>query len=144
MMYLLDTCVISETRAKKPDPAVMEWLSKQDPNTLFMSAISVGEIKNGICLLGNTKKAKELSKWLDELVASFGSRVLSVNITVAECWGVSLAACSRAGTPRPAIDALIAATAKVDNLILVTRNVRDMQGLGVKLLNPFSASRATA
>ena len=144
MMYLLDTCVISETRAKKPNPAVMEWLSRQDPNTLFMSAISVGEIKNGIYLLGNTKKAKELSKWLDELVASFGSRVLSVNTTVAECWGVSLAACSRAGTPRPAIDALIAATAKVDNLILVTRNVRDMQGLGVKLLNPFSASRATA
>jgi len=143
-MYLLDTCVISETRAKKPNPAVMEWLSRQDPNTLFMSAISVGEIKNGIYLLGNTKKAKELSKWLDELVASFGSRVLSVNTTVAECWGVSLAACSRAGTPRPAIDALIAATAKVDNLILVTRNVRDMQGLGVKLLNPFSAGRATA
>ena len=144
MMYLLDTCVISETRAKKPNPAVMEWLSRQDPNTLFMSAISVGEITNGINLLGNTKKAKELSKWLDELVASFGSRVLSVNTTVAECWGVSLAACSRAGTPRPAIDALIAATAKVDNLILVTRNVRDMQGLGVKLLNPFSAGRATA
>ena len=143
-MYLLDTCVISETRAKKPNPAVMEWLSRQDPNTLFMSAISVGEIKNGINLLGNTKKAKELSKWLDELVASFGSRVLSVNTTVAECWGVSLAACSRAGIPRPAIDALIAATAKVDNLILVTRNVRDMQGLGVKLLNPFSANRATA
>ena len=143
-MYLLDTCVISETRAKKPNPAVMEWLSRQDPNTLFMSAISVGEITNGIYLLGNTKKAKELSKWLDELVASFGSRVLSVNTTVAECWGVSLVACSRAGTPRPAIDALIAATAKVDNLILVTRNVRDMQGLGVKLLNPFSAGRATA
>ena len=138
MMYLLDTCVISETRAKKPNPGVMEWLSKQDPNTLFMSAISVGEIKNGICLLGNTKKAKELSKWLDELVASFGSRVLSVNTTVAECWGASLAECSRTGTPRPAVDALIAATAKVDNLVLVTRNVRDMQGLGAKLLNPFS------
>ena len=139
MMYLLDTCVISETRAKKPNPTVMEWLSKQDPNTLFMSAISVGEIKNGIYLLGNTKKARELSKWLDELVASFGSRVLSVNTTVAECWGTTLAACSRVGTPRPAIDALIAATAKVDNLVLVTRNVRDMQGMGVKLLNPFSA-----
>ena len=137
-MYLLDTCVISETRAKKPNPAVMEWLSKQDPNTLFMSAISVGEIKNGICLLGNTKKAKELSKWLDELVTSFGSRVLSVNTTVAECWGAALAACSCAGTPRPAVDEMIAATAKVDNLVLVTLNVRDMQGLGAKLLDPFS------
>lgn len=143
-MYLLDTCVISETRAKKPNPAIMEWLSKQDPNTLFMSTISVGEIKNGICLLGETKKARELSKWLDELVASFGSRVLPVNTTVAKCWGATLAACSRAGTPRPAVDALIAATAKVDNLVLVTRNVRDMQGLGVKLLDPFSGSRATA
>lgn len=139
MMYLLDTCVISETRAKKPDAAVIEWLSSQTPETLFLSAISIGEIKNGICLLGETKKAKALSAWLAELETSFGQRVLSVNATVAECWGEMLAENARVGRTLPAIDALIAATAKVDSLVLVTRNVRDMEGTGVKLLNPFSS-----
>ena len=137
-MYLLDTCVISETRAKKPDPTVIEWLSRQPPETLYLSAISIGEIKNGICMLGDTKKARALSEWLNELQATFSPRILSVNATVAECWGEILAANAKSGNTRPAIDALIAATAKVDNLILVTRNVRDMDGMGVKILNPFS------
>ena len=60
-MYLLDTCVISETRQKKPNRKVIEWLSRQDANTLFVSAVTIGEIKNGICALGSTKKAKELA-----------------------------------------------------------------------------------
>ena len=137
-MYLLDTCVISETRAKKPDAAVIEWLSRQPPETLYLSVLSIGEIKNGICMLGDTKKARALSEWLNELQATFSPRVLSVNATVAECWGEILAANAKSGNTRPAIDALIAATAKVDNLILVTRNVHDMDGMGVKLLNPFS------
>lgn len=137
-MYLLDTCVISETRAKKPDPTVIEWLSRQPPETLYLSTITIGEIKNGICMLGDTKKARALSEWLNELQATFSPRVLSVNATVAECWGEILAANAKSGNTRPAIDALIAATAKVDNLILVTRNIRDMDGMGVKLLNPFS------
>ena len=137
-MYLLDTCVISETRAKKPDAAVIEWLSRQPPETLYLSTITIGEIKNGICMLGDTKKARALAEWLNELQATFSPRVLSVNATVAECWGEILAANAKSGNTRPAIDALIAATAKVDNLILVTRNVRDMDGMGVKILNPFS------
>ena len=137
-MYLLDTCVISETRAKKPDAAVIEWLSRQPPETLYLSVLSIGEIKNGICMLGDTKKARALSEWLNELQATFSPRILSVNATVAECWGEILAANAKSGNTRPAIDALIAATAKVDNLILVTRNVHDMDGMGVKLLNPFS------
>ena len=137
MMYLLDTCVVSETRAKSPNAAVMGWLSRQTPETLYLSAISIGEIKNGICLLGNTRKARELSAWLNELETTFGPRVLSVNATVAECWGEILAESARAGKTRPAIDALIAATAKVDNLTLVTRNVHDMEGMGIQLLNPF-------
>ena len=137
-MYLLDTCVISETRAKKPDAAVVEWLSRQPPEALYLSALSIGEIKNGICMLDDTKKARALSEWLNELQATFSPRILSVNATVAECWGEILAANAKSGNTRPAIDALIAAMAKVDDLVLVTRNVRDMEGMGVKLLNPFS------
>lgn len=138
MTYLLDTCVISETRAKKPDAGLVEWMSRQDSGSLYISAISIGEIKKGICLLGATKKARELLDWLAKLQTAFGRRILSVNTSVAECWGRLLAENARAGRTRPAIDALIAATAKIDGHVLVTRNERDMQGMGVEVLNPFS------
>lgn len=137
-MYLLDTCVLSETRNKRPNREVVQWLSEQDPNTLFVSTISIGEIKNGICALGDTRKARELSGWLSDIERDFASRILSVNVTVAECWGEIMADASAAGYPRPPIDALIAATAKVDDLTLVTRNITDMAHTGVRLLNPFS------
>jgi len=136
-MYLLDTCVLCETRNKTPNRGVIEWLRKQDPAALYLSAITVGEIRNGICALGDTRKARELSKWLSEVESSFSSRILSVNVTVAECWGETMATAESLGKPRPPIDALIAATAKVDHLTLVTRNIKDMEHTGVKLLNPF-------
>ena len=138
-MYLLDTCVLSETRKKKPDPKVMDWLSRQDPNLLFLSAVSIGEIRSGIASLGLTKKARELSAWLTDLEKAFASRILSVNFTVAECWGETMAAAAKARFPRPPVDALIAACAKVDNMTLVTRNVDDMSHMGVKIFNPFTS-----
>ena len=138
-MYLLDTCVLSETRKKKPDPKVMDWLSRQDPNLLFLSAVSIGEIRSGIASLGLTKKARELSAWLTDLEKAFASRILSVNLTVAECWGETMAAAAKAGFSRPPVDVLIAACAKVDNMTLVTRNVDDMSHMGVKIFNPFTS-----
>lgn len=137
-MYLLDTCVISETRNKKPNRKVIDWLSRQEPGALFVSAVTIGEIKNGICLLGATTKARELSRWLENLEREYASRILSVNVSVAECWGELLASCARAGKTRPAVDALIAATAKVDNLVLVTRNVDDMKYMGIRVFDPFA------
>ena len=136
-MYLLDTCILCETRSKKPNGKVIEWLRHQDPSMLFISAITIGEIKHGICALGKTRKANELSQWLSSIEAGFASRIISVNTTVAECWGEMLAAAAAIGKPRPPIDTLIAATAKVDQLTLVTRNVKNMQYTGVKLFNPF-------
>lgn len=136
-MYLLDTCILSESRCKSPNRKVIDWLSRQDPNTLFVSAITIGELKNGICALGETRKARELSKWLSAIEQGYSSRILSVNATVAECWGETMAEAAAIGKPRPPVDALIAATAKVDHLTLVTRNVKDMAYMGVKLFNPF-------
>ena len=137
-MYLLDTCVLSETRKKRPDPNVMDWLARQDPNLLCLSTISIGEIRHGIESLGPTKKARELSAWLTDLEKAFAPRILSVNLAVAECWGETMAAAAKEGFPRPPVDALIAACAKIDNLTLVTRNVADMSHMGVKIFNPFS------
>jgi len=136
-MYLLDTCILSETRCKRPNSKVIDWLGRQDPNTLFISALTIGELKNGICSLGRTRKAQELSRWLAAIEGGYSSRILSVNATVAECWGEMMAEAASIGKPRPPIDSLIAATAKVDNLTLVTRNVKDMEHTGVKLFNPF-------
>ena len=137
MIYLLDTCIISETRLKAPNRGVINWLSHQEADMLYLSAITIGEITNGIARLGATKKAKELIGWLDELQRSFDGRILSIDAKVAECWGRLLSENERVGKPRPAIDALICATAKVYNLTLVTRNVKDMEGMGVKIFNPF-------
>jgi len=136
-MYLLDTCVLSESRCKSPNRNVIDWLSRQDPNTLFVSAITIGELKNGICALGKTRKARELAEWLSAIEQGYSSRILAVNATVAECWGETMAEAAAIGKPRPPVDALIAATAKVDHLTLVTRNVKDMAYMGVKLFNPF-------
>lgn len=136
-MYLLDTCVLSETRNKTPDVRVLKWLSEQNPDLLFVSAVSIGELRHGIALLGNTKKARDLDAWLKDLELAFGTRILSVNATVAACWGELRAKAARAGHPRPPIDALIAATAKVDGLTLVTRNVSDMEYMDVPLVNPW-------
>jgi len=136
-MFLLDTCILSETRCKRPNQKVVDWLGRQDPNTLFISAITIGELKNGICALGKTRKAQELSKWLETIESGYSSRILSVNATVAECWGEMMAETAAIGKPRPPVDALIAATAKVDHLTLVTRNVKDMEHTGVKLFNPY-------
>lgn len=137
MIYLLDTCIISETRLKMPNLGLVNWLSQQDADMLYLSAITIGEIINGITRLGATKKAKELMGWLEGLQQSFKGRVLPIDAKVAECWGKLLSENERVGKPRPAIDALICATAKVYNLTLVTRNVKDMDGMGVKIFNPF-------
>ena len=136
-MYLLDTCVVSETRNKRPNENVIRWLSSRDPNELFISSITLGEIKKGICSLDDTRKASRLQAWLSEIETDFSGRIKSVNVTVAEQWGEIMATAAKNGKPRPPIDALIAATAKVDSLILVTRNVDDMAFMGVKLINPF-------
>ena len=137
-MYLLDTCILSETRKKRPDPKVMDWLSRQDPKMLFLSTISIGEIRNGIASLGQTRKARELLGWLADLEKVFAPRILTVNLTVAECWGETMSVAAKEGFPRPPIDALIAACAKIDNMTLVTRNVEDMSHMGVKIFNPFT------
>lgn len=121
-----------------PNLGLINWLSQQDADLLYISSITIGEITNGIVRLGETKKAKELMGWLEGLQQSFKGRVLPIDAKVAECWGRLLAECEAVGKPRPAIDALICATAKVHNLTLVTRNVKDMEGMGVKIFNPFT------
>jgi predicted nucleic acid-binding protein len=135
--YLIDTNVISELRkGDRCDPAVAAWWAKVDENELWTSALVLGEIRRGIELARrrDPRKAKALEVWLAAVTSGFGDRILHVDAQVADEWGRM-----NAIRPLPVIDALIAATARANSLTFVTRNVSDVQGVGVDLLNPFTA-----
>ncbi len=140
MKYLLDTCVISELVNHRPDEHVVNWLSRQDPDSLYLSTITVGEIKKGIAKRGGDARALKLEKWLQSsIIAAFSDRIVSVDRQVSLEWGRICGDAERMGRRRPAVDALIAATAFVHKMKLVTRNVNDMLGMGVPILNPFTS-----
>lgn len=133
--YLLDTNVVSETVRGAPDAGVMAWLESLDSHQLFVSVLTLGEIRKGALMVKDSRRRAKLLNWLDEVLpAWFGDRVLPVDQAVAGRWGELLAA---AGRPMPAIDTLLAATAATAGLTLVTRNVRDFEGLGIKVVNPW-------
>lgn len=137
MSYLIDTNVISEIRkADRCDAAVAAWWRGVGEHELWLSALVLGEIRKGVELARRSDPARAvaLEAWLEAVVSGFGDRILGIDITVAEEWG-------RMNAIRPVsvIDGLLAATAKVNGLVLVTRNEADVAGLGVALLNPFTA-----
>lgn len=139
MKYLLDTCVLSELVRPRPDAQVIDWLRKQNPESLYISAITVGEIERGIAKRGGDARAVALGRWLRlEIMGRFAKRIVAVDESVAMEWGRVCGEAERAGKKRPAIDALIAATAAVHGMKIVTRNVNDMAGMGVPILNPFA------
>ena len=137
MTYLLDTCVLSEFMKRAPDPGVLKFMSTLNEKDTYLSAVSVGEVRKGIALLGRTKRAAFLRDWLKELQRRFQGRIKAFNVTVAEQWGDLVADALKKGSPRPVLDSLIAATAAVDDMTLVTRNVSDMNHMGVRIVNPF-------
>lgn len=135
MKVLLDTNVLSEARkGARAHPALIAWLQRADVDQAFTSALVLGEIRRGIesARKADGAKADLLERWLADLVTDFAGRILPVDAAVADRWGAM-----NAERSRPVADTLIAATAIVHDLVLVTRNVRDMRDTGVKLLNPF-------
>jgi tRNA(fMet)-specific endonuclease VapC len=139
MKYLLDTCVISELVAKRPDPRVTAWIDSIDSETAFLSAITLGEIRKGIEKLPDSDRKSTLQAWLrDELSIMFSGRVLPIDTPVAFRWGELAGALESRGKKMAAIDSLIAATALHHHCRLVTRNEDDFKHSGVALLNPWS------
>jgi predicted nucleic acid-binding protein len=133
-VYLLDTNVPSEVRKPRPDPRVMEWIRSVPERSLFLSTLTIGEIRNGIENKRRRDRPQEeaTDRWLDQLCASYARRILPVTTEIAEVWG-RLNSPNRIAT----IDGLLAATALVHDLTLVTRNVKDVERTGVRLLSPF-------
>jgi predicted nucleic acid-binding protein len=139
MSYLLDTCVISELVSSTPEAKVIQWVDSIDEDRLFLSVITIGEIKKGVEKLANSTRKSALSEWLeDELLVRFGERLLPIDIEVVLVWGKLIAGLEKQGRPMPAIDSLIAATALKGGLNLVTRNDGDFAHCGVALLNPWT------
>lgn len=135
MSYLLDTNVISETIRREQNKLVIRWFEQIPAEALFVSVLTLGELRKGIERLADKKRKEKLRLWLEhELPAWFEGRVLPVNLAVAERWGRLLA---EMGRPVPAIDSLLAATALHYELRLVTRNTGDFDYPGLEVINPW-------
>lgn len=139
MNYLIDTCVLSEYVKKTPDNLVIEWLNQQRFETLFLSAITVAEIKKGICRikLSQPKRHKALTHWLNTIEVKFSGQILPITNEVLNNWAEISANAELQGQKMAVMDSLIAATAYTHKLILVTRNVDDFKMAPVEIMNPF-------
>lgn len=135
MSYLVDTNALSELRRKQPAQQVVAWFADRPRQALYLSVLTLGEIRKGIERLGDGPRQQQLLDWLEvELPNYFLGRVLAVDAHTADRWGRLLGS---AGRPLPAVDSLLAATALQHDLTLVTRNTADFAGLGVRLINPW-------
>ena len=135
MNYLVDTDVLSESTKPKPNAKIIGWL-KTHQRDLYVSAITIGEIRFGIDKLPNGKRRKALQDWLTKTGRIMDGRVLSFNTSVAHVWGQLRAKLLESGTLLPTIDGQIAATAMRHGLTVVTKNEKDYAHSGVKTLNP--------
>lgn len=136
MSYLLDTNVLSELRRKTPNTGVVEWFAQRPASTLYLSVLTLGELRKGVEGMADASRRTALLDWLEaELPIFFTGRILSVDAQVADRWGRLMAAANR---PVPAIDSLLAATTAHHGLSLVTRNVRDFANLGLEVINPWT------
>jgi toxin FitB len=136
--FLLDTNVVSETSKKKPDLNVLAWLGRTTLADTGISAMTIGEIRRGIELVPEGSRRVTLEAWYQNNVrTTFAGRTLSLDDRVLECWGERMAALSRQGTSIESLDGLIAATALVHGLTLVTRNTDHFLDFGIPLENPW-------
>ncbi len=137
--FLLDTNVISELVRPKPEPKVIAWVTATDENLLYLSVLTLGEIRKGIVLLKDASRRVALETWLDsDLALRFQGRILAIDKGVADRWG-RLAAQAGTKTALPVIDGLLAATTLQHNLTLVTRNTKDFVGTNVPVFNPWGS-----
>ena len=137
MNYLLGTCFISELRKPKPKQSVMDWFDGVDEHGLYVSALTIGELRYGIALLPDNTKKKDLETWLRSIEDSFAELIIPVDAEVAKKWGAMRASAQAKGYNISVADGLLAATCSTYKLTLVTRNEKDFTATGIEILNPW-------
>ena len=136
--FLLDTNIPSELIRTRPDPHVRNWVYAKEERSLYLSVVTIGELRRGFVILPAGRRRTELERWLEnDLLPRFHGRILPVTHSIADRWGVLDGQGQLQGTPLNTADGMIAATALEHDLTIVTRNVKDFAGLGVVLLNPW-------
>ena len=136
--FLLDTNVISELIKKEPDRHVARWIEETEETILFLSVLTLGEVRSGIERMNPGRRRGRLESWLAvDLRLRFQNRILSISDAIAERWGALSATAAKKGRPLPVIDGLLAATALHHDLMIVTRNDDDLRGASVPALNPW-------
>lgn len=139
MSLLLDTNILFEVTKPHPAVRVMEWLDGLDEDRAFISIMSIAEIRRGIALMDNGRKRDALAEWLaEDLPQRFDGRVIPVDEPVALAWGDLMGSAKRSGRGMSSMDGLIAATAIAHDLTLATRNIKDFEGFGLSLLDPWT------
>ena len=136
--FLLDTNCVSEIVRVKPEPRVLEWMEAADESLLYLSVLTLGEIRKGLAALPQSRRRTRLEAWLEvDLRGRFSGRILPVDAAVADRWGLLAAQARRKGAPLPIVDGLLAATALHYNLTIVSRNVCDFAAAQAPVLNPW-------
>jgi predicted nucleic acid-binding protein len=136
--FLLDTNVISELVKPKPELRVVNWIAQENEQLLHLSVLTLGEVRNGIELLPDSSRRRRLEHWLEvEVLERFRDRILIVNELIADSWGRMNAHAAASGMAVSDIDGLLAATAYRNDLVLVTRNSKDVEVFGIPILNPW-------
>jgi hypothetical protein len=137
--FLLDTNVVSEWVRPRPDPGVVAWLAEADEDRIFISVITLAELRYGIERMATGQRRRRLDEWLrEELPLRFEGRVLPIDATIADTWGRLTALRETSGRPFGAADAYIAATAEARDLTLVTRNISDFERTVRAVVNPWT------
>lgn len=137
-MFLLDTNVVSAPAQAVPDRSVLGWIGRQKPSDIYISAITIAEVEQGIAAIPHSRRRLHLEAWRDEMVDSMEGRIIPVELEIARAWGSLRARLAGLGRSIEPLDAFIAATAEVNNLVLVTRNVKHFNAWGGPLLNPWT------
>lgn len=139
MTYLIDTNVVSEWMSASPATQTLDWLRNADEDTVYLSVITIGELRFGIERLQTGWKRSRLEEWLTENVMQrFEGRILPIDSHTADTWGRVAAGTTANGRPIQPADGLIAATALYHDLIVVTRNVKDFEPTGVNVMSPWT------
>jgi toxin FitB len=138
--FLVDTNCISEVVRVKPEPRVLAWIEAADESLLYLSVLTLGEIRKGVAALPQSRRRSRLETWLEvELQARFSGRILPIDVAVADRWGLLAANAKASCKPLSTIDGLLAATAIHHNLTVVSRDVSDFTHVPVQVLNPWES-----